>query len=466
MSGFATAGLAHRTSWSVGFTGSRGASGPLAWGQQALWNAIRRTRPEDRYFNFARDFTPPQGREFGIDEVAAALCRVVERHEALRTTLTGGDERPVQTVAAAGRLDLAVLVCPPDAVDATTAGAVAEYEASTFDYFAEWPLRVAAVVTGTRVARVVFGFCHLAADFNASQIVLGDFERYLLDPAASLPDAPQPLDLAEYQHSVAGQRSSERALAHWEAEYRRIPATMFPAPVAPPQEPPYWTGSIVSAALGDAVALAARRYEVTSAAVILAACAGLAAQLGGHDLCAMLAIVANRFRPRQRDLVSSLSMEGLLTVDVDRGSSFSALARRTFSASADTYRYADYDETGRDAVFDRVSQDRGELIHPYCCYNDLRSEPDRVAPQDEPDLRAAMARTEFRWARMLPKVDCRFCLHIVGGPGLFRIDLTADTRYLPPDRIEGYLRAVELLLVEAAGRDVPLGELGEMLRRS
>ncbi|TWH69702.1 hypothetical protein JD77_04716 [Micromonospora olivasterospora] len=33
--------------------------------------------------------------------------------------------------------------------------------------------------------------------------------------------------------------------------------------------------------------------------------------------------------------------------------------------------------------------------------------------------------------------------------------VTADTRYLPPERAERLLRAVEALLVEAAFRDVP-----------
>jgi hypothetical protein len=464
MSSFAEAAMDRATVLSIDFKGNRDISGPLAWGQQALWNAIRRTRPEDRYFNFSRDFTMPQDHEFGVDEVAAALSRVLGRHEALRTMLAGDDERPVQTVVSAGRLEAAVLDCPTGAVDEVTARTMIEYEASTFDYFAELPLRVAVVVAEGRVARVVFCFCHLAADFNASQIVLRDFEHYLSDP--TMPeDAPQPLDLVGHQHSDAGQRSSDRALAHWESEYRRIPPTMFPVQVAAPQDPPYWTGAISSAALTDAVPRAARRYEVTSSAVILAACAGLAAELSGHDLCAMLAIVGNRFRPRQRDLVSSLSMEGLLTVDIDRSGSFSALASRTWAASVDTYRFAEYDENGRDALFARVNRDRGQLVHPYCCYNDLRAEPDRaVDVAGEPDLRAAMARTEFRWARKLPKVSCRFCLHIVGGTEMFRIDLTADTRFLPPDHIERYLRAVERLLVEAAGRDVPLDEFGEMLR--
>lgn len=418
----------------------------------------------------------------GVEDVADALARVLARHEALRTTLVADEALPEQIVHAAGRLDLEVRHCAAADVDSVAAAMAAEYEGRAFDYVGEFPLRVAFVTTEdaaarVAVARVVFCFCHLAADFGASQVVLDDLAGYLLEGAEPQPAAPQPLDLVATQNAPSGRRASERALTYWETEYRRIPPTMFPVARAAAQDPPFWTGALSSPALGDALAAVAARYEVGGSAVILAACAGLAAELENHDLCAMLAIVANRFRPAQRDLVSSLSMEGLLALEIDRATTFPDLVRRTWSAGVRMYRTAEYDEAERDAMFARVDRDRAESVHPYCCYNDLRGEPDRPAVSaggaegrvepEAPDLealRAATRRSEFTWARKLPKVSCRFCVHVVGGAPLFRIDLTADTRYLPPDTIERYLRAVENLLVESAGREVALGELAGMLR--
>ncbi|WP_034263665.1 condensation domain-containing protein [Actinospica robiniae] len=457
------------TSVSVGFRGGEGRSGSLAWGQQALWNAIRRTRPEDQYFNFSREFTPA-GRA-GIEDVTDALARVLARHEALRTTLVADEALPEQVVHGAGKLNVDMHCCAAADVDSVAAATAAEYESRAFDYVGELPLRVAFVTTDDdAVARVVFCFCHLAADFGGSQVVLDDLAGYLRADAEPASPAPQPLDLVATQNAPTGRRASERALDYWEAEYRRIPPTMFPVARAAAQDPPFWTGALSSPALGDALALVAARCEVGDSAVILAACAALAAELEGHELCAMLAIVGNRFRPAQRALVSSLSMEGLLTLDIDRDATFADLVRRTWSASVRMYRAAEYDEAGRDAMFARVDRDRGESVHPYCCYNDLRGGPDRPAGTvDGPGpgldaLRAARERSEFSWARKLPKVSCRFCVHVVGGAPLFRIDLTADTRYLPPDTIERYLRGVEHLLVESAGREVAVGELAGMLR--
>jgi Condensation domain len=465
MSSVAEAGLARRRTVVVDFTAERSRSGPLAWGQQALWNAIRRMRPDDHYYNISREFALPEDRSFGIDEVAAALGRVLVRHESLRTRLVDDGERPTQAAAASGRLAVEVVACE-SGTDAEAAGAAirARYDRTAYEYRSEWPLRVAVVETEGRPRRVVFGFCHLFTDLPGTEFVLRDFERYLRDPGVEPPAAPQTLDLAADQHAEAGRLASGKALAYWEEQYRRIPPTMFPDPIAPPQELPFWTGALASDALAAALPLAARRYEVSDSVVLMAACAAAAARLRGNDLCAMLVIVGNRFRDRQRELVSSLAMEGILTVDLVRVGTFGELATQAWSAAARTYRFAEYDELDRDAMISRVSRDRGTPVHPYCCYNDVRSVADRpVAPQDAPDPRAALPHTEFAWVRKLPKVACRFCIHVLGGPERFRFDLTADTAYLPPEVIERYLRAVELLIVEAATDDVPMTALDAML---
>lgn len=38
----------------VPFAGDRSGTAPLTWGQQAIWNAILRTAPNDIYFNIGR----------------------------------------------------------------------------------------------------------------------------------------------------------------------------------------------------------------------------------------------------------------------------------------------------------------------------------------------------------------------------------------------------------------------------
>jgi hypothetical protein len=439
---------AGRTSRMVEFQAARAAEAPLTWGQQALWAAIRRTRPADSYFNYTRRMDVGGHT---VDEVLTAIGAVVSRHEALRTRLSDESADPLQRIAARGTLDVE-LVDPSD-VDSV----VARFEAQPYAYDTDWPIRAAIVVDAGTPVELVLGFCHLAADFTGSQIALADVADALA--GKTLDEAPQPAELATAQRDEKGLRTAVAALAYWEGELRRIPPTMFPERVAPAQEPPFWTGEIASPALGRALTAAAARTGIGSAAIMVAACAALTAQLTGDDLCAMLVIVANRFRPERRELVSTLSMEGLVVVGVDRATTFADLARRTWGACLQGYRFAEYPEAGRDEVTERISAERGVAVHPYCCYNDLR------AP-GTPDDCAADGPTTFAWTRKLPKVACRFCLHIHGaGPDGFRVSLTADTSYIPPDGIERYLYALERLLIAASTRDVDLHELDEMMRQ-
>jgi len=73
-----------------------------------------------------------------------------------------------------------------------------------------------------------------------------------------------------------------------------------------------------------------------------AACAAMVGELTGHDLCAMLVIVMNRFKPERHQLVSMLALEGLVVVGVDRSGSFDELLRKTWGASLSGYRFAEY----------------------------------------------------------------------------------------------------------------------------
>jgi len=170
------------------------------------------------------------------DAVLAALATVVCRHEALRTRLCddgrdAGD--PVQRVHGAGAYSVE-LVDAGDDPDATADDLMARFNGRVFDYLGEWPVRPALVVVGDAPVRLVLGFCHLFSDGAGSQIVLDDIVKALA--GTPLEPAPQPAELVAAQHSEAGQRAAKAALRHWERELRRIPPTMFPDQVAPPQD--------------------------------------------------------------------------------------------------------------------------------------------------------------------------------------------------------------------------------------
>ncbi|GAA2853740.1 hypothetical protein GCM10010517_11610 [Streptosporangium fragile] len=469
----------------IRFSGNRSGTAPLTWGQRAIWDTIRKTAPDDRYFNFGRVLAVPRrARPLTVARAAGVLGVLVERHESLRTRLgpapTGGgpaphgtespaprgndslapretespaprgtgDAEPWQTLGAAGTIPVTV----SDGGDPERLlAALAE---TAFDYRDEWPLRVGLVTGGGEVTHIVLVFCHLAADGLGAEVAITDLRLLLLRGAIPGPPPPSPLDLARWQGSEQGLKVASAAAAYWESAYRRIPPTMFDRPVAAPASPAIWRARLVSRAMDLAVRRIAAVHGTSTSTVLLTASATLVGAVTGHDICAMLPIVGNRFRGDTAGAVTTLSQEGLFVLDL-RAGGFAELLRAARPAALRAYRSAYHDPADRDLLTERVSRERGARIHPYCCFNDMRL-ADRVdASPDERTVRRALAETTLTWPLHQDRLNCRFCLHVTGEPGALGVSLTADTRYLPRPAMERYLRDLEELLVRAAFHEVP-----------
>ncbi|MFI6294269.1 condensation domain-containing protein [Nonomuraea sp. NPDC050790] len=407
---------------------------PLTWGQRAIWEAIRRTAPDDHYFNFGRVLKVPGRRSAA--EVTRALAALVERHGALRTRL--GDQAE-QRLSAKGTLPVEIVSGDPDKI-------VDELAATRFDYAGEWPLRVALVADGHAVTHVALVFCHLAADGVGAEIAVRDLRALILRGRVAGPAAPQPLELARWQAGAEGRRVAGAAAAHWEREHRRVPATMFAEPGGEESRPPIWRAMLRSPALGLAVRAIAHAWRTSTSTVLLAATAQLAGRHSGHDTCVMLPIVANRFRRDSLGIVSTLSQEGLFTLDV-RGE-FADVLRAAGPAAMRAYRSAYHDPADRARVVADESARRGEPVHPNCCFNDMRLADPGPAPCAPAELDKALEDSALEWPMSQDMLNCRFCVHVTGEG----VSLTADTRYLPRPAMERYLRDLESMLVETARR--------------
>ncbi|ACZ85181.1 hypothetical protein [Streptosporangium roseum] len=462
----------------IRFSGSRSGTAPLTWGQRAIWDTIQKTAPDDHYFNFGRVLkVPRRARPLTVERAVEALGALVERHESLRTRLGAG---PSQVLETSGAIAVTLSAGDPDRLLDTLAE-------KSFDYAGEWPLRVGLVVAdetsggaageapggaaerpagdtagrplGGTVTHIVLVFCHLAADGLGAEAAITDLRLLLLRGAVPGPPPPSPLDLARWQRSDQGLRVARVAAEHWESEYRRIPPTMFDRPVAAPGGPPIWRAQIVSRALDLAVQRIAAVHGVSTSTVLLAASSVLVGAVTGHDVCAMLPIVGNRFRADTANAVTTLSQEGLFVLDLREGTTFADLLRAAKPAALRAYRSAYHDPDDRDRLTARIGRERGAEIHPYCCFNDMRFIDLVDASHDERTVRQAMEETVLTWPLSQDRLNCRFCLHVTGEPGGLGVSLTADTRFLPRPAMERYLYDLESLLVEAAFREVlePVG---------
>ncbi|MFE3518188.1 condensation domain-containing protein [Streptomyces sp. NPDC059166] len=453
------------------FRGGRSGQAPLTWGQRAIWHAIRRTAPNDHYFNIGRVLSlADRGSPVSVAACTDALGRLVERHEALRTRLLLSGAGPSQDLKDAGVLPVTVVRAsgPGSAADEAEA-LLGRLSATRFDYAGEWPLRAGLVAVDGQVSHAVLVLCHLAADGHAAEVLVRDLRLLARRGSAGRPPRANPLDLAREQHGEAGQRRGTAAIAHWEAGYRAAPPTMFAVRAAEPRTPRFWTGRIVSAALARAVGAVAAAHRVSGSTVLLAASAALAAAGEGHRTAAVMPIVGNRTAPAHRDLVSTLSQDGLFVLDLDRaagqepaggaGPVFTDLLPAAYRSALRAYRAAVYDPVEWDALGERLRAEYGTEVHPYCCFNDMRlvERPAPAGPAPSPaELERLRGRTRFGFPATQDKVACRYCLHITEEDDALAVSLTADTAYLPPEVIRAHLYAMEELVVASASGRPPL----------
>ncbi|MFG6192111.1 hypothetical protein [Nonomuraea sp. JJY05] len=434
--------------------------GPLTWGQQDIWRAVVAAAPQERYLNIARVFAAPR-RPVTVERAALALERLVARHDSLRTRLTGSREAPLQRVWAAACPPYEVVESEPvepgsagsgvagsgvagsgavglGAVGSGLADEVGErLAAEPFAYWEEWPLRVAFVVAGGYVRHIVLVLCHLAADGHAAELVVKDFRLLLLRDSLPPLRSATPRELAAWQHSPEGRRVSGEAIGFWLEEYAR----MDPVPPSShvPGEPRFVEATMRSPALAAAAQAVAARNGVSSSTVLLAGAMRLAGGLTGQRFCGMRVIVGNRFAAGRRDVVSTISQEALVVLDL-RTESFDALVRQAWGTALRAYRQAQYDPYAMEGAVTRV----GPGIRSFGCFNDQRLVQE--------DGRAAVleGKTEVARTDAMDRNICDFRLHVGGEPGRMEVSCYADTALLPPPGIEQYLLDLEGLIVEAA----------------
>lgn len=455
----------------VEFTGQRAETAPFTWGQRTMWNAIAGTVPDDAYFNIGRVLAVPSRAERPtVARVTEALGWLLTRHESLRTRVRLDDE-PCQVVERAGRLPLAMIESSPERAAQAAQHMCDRLAAPAFDYAAELPIRVGVVTYGSVVRYVVIVFCHLAADGHGAEAALRDLRLLLLRGSVIGAPPQQPLDLANYQRSPAGQRIGRTALAYRENAYRRVSPAMFPTfPMAgPPEQSRFRSARLSSSAMDAAMRLVASRTRVSTSTVLLTAASMVTGALSGQGTCALVPVVHNRFRPGSRDMVTTLWQDGLFVLDLG-DSTFGKLLPQAWRASLRAYRHAQYDPVEGERVSARVDHERGASIDPYL-FNDQRLVHSILVNGHVPDgaaVRAALAETTFDWWQNLDRLACRFCLYVMPEPepGTLMLALAADTHHMPSGEMERYLRGLEALLVEAALREVRLSEVPRLLERA
>jgi hypothetical protein len=454
----------------VRFAGGGAETGPMTWGQRAIWQSIEWLGGESQFFNIPRVVPIPDG--LSSARVTACLGALVEAHESLRTRFGTGPDCRQQTVLAAGELLVPLVEAAPGAVDGTAEATAAELAARPFDHDVELPVRFALVVSGGCPVRLAACYAHVAADYSAVALVERDLAVLMAGGTRPRPDW-SPLEQARYEYGPTGSSRGSRALDHWRDKLAIAPVPLFGArrPTAPEgvEHQRFVRVRMDSVAAAAAATAVATRCDRSVSTVLLAATAAVLAAETGHQDAVLRLISSNRTSERSRALVAAMAANALLVLtDLDQGD-FDDLVRRAASATVSAYRFATYDPYALDQVIEEARRLRPGLDLS-AFFNDTRRE-DRwpsaptgldTGPERLAEL-AASTRTAVvgSWERM----DASFFVHTSDRPDTCRLYITADTELLPVPRITELLRGLEALLIAAAdGRVRPGGVLAAARR--
>jgi hypothetical protein len=442
------------------FQGTGSGVGEMTWGQQSIWQTMRRT---GRTMNIGG--TVPLAPGTTLDEMAAMLRYIVSRHQTLRTRFRYVPHGlPQQVVSESGEIALDIVDVGSDANAETAdeadakAEAAAEqlrshYEFTPFDHPNEWPVRMGVIRRDGALTHLVVQYCHLVIDgFGINAVVRDLANQDLATGAGTTPVAGlTPLEIAARQRSAAGVRQSERSLRYWADMLRTIPAQRL-GTSTDPREPRFWDHIRRSPALYVALRSIAHRTGVGAGHVLLAIYAVALARQTGRSPSVTQVLVSNRFRPGCADSASHLTQPSICAIDVV-DTTFDAVVNRAWQAATTAYLYGYFDTLAHNELVRRVTRERGEFDIS-CFVNDRTSQSGPLplgTPPDEAELRVALPASTTWWERKLDTFDGTLYVSFDAVvPDAIDVSVCADTHRLGPRDIEALAERLETVAVEAA----------------
>jgi len=311
-----------------------GAPPPLSFAQERLW-FLDRLVPGTGIYNISTAVRLPEAVAVGA--LAAALSRLVERHEILRTVYRQAEDRPVQTVYSAAPQPLPLVDLRGLARsrrDAVAMGLAAQEGARPFD------LHRGPIIRGVlvRLARdehlLLLAVHHIAADGESMKVLSRDLHAFyraqLAGRAPDLPELPvQYADFAAWQRDALSGARLEQELAWWRDRLADAPAVLdLPADrPRPPVQAFRGRRERLRVADGTAARLGelARAEGATAFMVWLALWGVLLSRLTGCPRPVVGTPVAGRNRVELEPLVGLFVNTLALPVAVDERTSFRRL---------------------------------------------------------------------------------------------------------------------------------------------
>jgi hypothetical protein len=442
----------------VGFAGAEAGTEPLTWGQKAIWQDMQ---DSGNQFSMGGRFELPEGSTVG--DAAARLSGLMGRHAAMRMRLgTDGSGQVWQEIAGSGRVGLDILTIPDDASRADVARYAADLmetrPLARFDFYRDWPLRMAVLRHRRACVYLVWALSHLAADGGGHLLLLADLiAAETTGGTAGNAGRPQIPGIAQSEQTPQLRQVSSRAMRYWEAQLRRIPAQTFgePAHTGGRAGPRYWQARFCSPAAHLAMLAIAKRTGTDASRVTLALIATAIGRATGVRPLTIKVMVNNRFRPGLADVIAPIAQNSVVTIDVSDTTVDEVVARaRGASLTAGMRAYYDPDDLSK--VMARLDAERGYPAMVTCRVNDqramiMREEQEAGSTEVTPEqVGQKLTETSLTWLGQRDNMHEQANILIENRLDVLSLHMMWDRWSLTDGQVEALLRGVEEIAVEAA----------------
>ncbi|WP_205660481.1 non-ribosomal peptide synthetase [Amycolatopsis antarctica] len=322
---------------------------PLSFAQQRLW-FLDEFSPESVEYNTGGGFALTG--DLDIDALKQALNRLVERHEALRTTFDSLDGHGVQTVhhIVEPVIDLTDLsAVPADEHDAAVEAVLSQEMRTPFDLRRGPLLRTRLVRLATDRHRLVLCMHHIVTDGWSMGLIAEELGT-LYSAAVAGVDARLPelhVQYADYavwlREKLTGAVFDER-LAYWVEKLGGL--SPLELPTDRPRPPAKTSNGAVHrfdlpAAMAERLRGIGRQQDATLFMTLVAATKVLLARYTGQEDIALGTVTSGRDHVDLEHLVGFFVNTVVLRSTVHAQDSFEALLRTVRDTSAEAFAHAD-----------------------------------------------------------------------------------------------------------------------------
>jgi amino acid adenylation domain-containing protein len=322
---------------------------PVSFAQQRLW-FVDQMQPGNPFYNIPVAVRL-QG-ELNIPALEYSFNQLIQRHEALRTTFTTIEGKPVQAIAPSMQLTLPVvdLRSFDPATQQQTVHHLATQEAQRpFDLTQAPLLRVSLLQLSKTQYVMLFTLHHIISDIWSTGILVEEiatlYTAYCEGKSISLPELPiQYADFAVWQRQWLQGEALATQLSYWKQQLANLTMLQLPSDRSRPAVESFRGAKqsfVIPKALTEALKALSQQEGVTLFMTLLAAFQVLLQRYTSQDDISVGSAIANRNRREIEGIIGFFVNTLVLRTDLSGNPSFKQLLNRVKEVTIDAYSHQD-----------------------------------------------------------------------------------------------------------------------------